>query len=222
MGCIYLITNKVNNKVYVGQTITHLNRRMSKHYTNAKCNPSVTGVDGAIKKYGKNNFTVRILCNCANDQLNDLEKFYIQKYESNNPDKGYNLTIGGEASWRYLNLNEEEVIKTYQKLKSITKTAQYYNCCHPSISDILHKNNIKVIREGHVKNIEKYWGVGHGKRAVKIIELGLNFNSIKECAQWLIQNKYTYSTNEKNICKQICKVLKNKVNSFHKLTFNYI
>ena len=36
MGFIYKITHQINNKVYIGQTITPIKQRMYKHYSNAK------------------------------------------------------------------------------------------------------------------------------------------------------------------------------------------
>ena len=89
MGFIYKITNQINNKVYIGQTITPIKQRMYKHYSNAK--KAKTGIDFAINKYGKENFLVEEICKCKNEELDDLEKFYIQKYNSYY--NGYNLTM---------------------------------------------------------------------------------------------------------------------------------
>ena len=58
MGFIYKITNLINGKIYIGQTITSISQRMNRHYTNAKTNNHATGIDGAIKKYGRENFKV--------------------------------------------------------------------------------------------------------------------------------------------------------------------
>ena len=62
MGYIYKITNKINGKSYIGQTITPIRVRMYKHYSQSKI--ATTGVDYAIQKYGRENFTVEQICKC--------------------------------------------------------------------------------------------------------------------------------------------------------------
>lgn len=101
---IYLITNNINNKVYVGQSIT-LRKRLIQHY-NLYSNPRVSkkALYQAINKYGIENFSVSILeyieCNEITEQvfkiLNKWEIYYIAKYNSFG-DGGYNETKGGEA-----------------------------------------------------------------------------------------------------------------------------
>ena len=84
MGYIYKITNKINNKMYIGQTITTIKERMYKHYSNAK--KATTGIDFAIGKYGKENFIVEEVCSCLDEDLDDLEQFYIAKFDTYNTD----------------------------------------------------------------------------------------------------------------------------------------
>ena len=102
MGFIYKITNKINGKVYIGQTITPIKNRMYKHYSQARNGKNITGIDAAIKKYGKENFEVEQILECPNEDLDLQEKFYISKY--NSFENGYNLTIGGQLSTTSLNL----------------------------------------------------------------------------------------------------------------------
>jgi len=91
-GCIYLITNPINGKVYVGQTIDY-KTRMRKHKCAAK-NPKQY-IAKAIKKYGWENFTKEILIDeVPEEDLDNLEINYIDIYNSFGPG-GYNLTKGG-------------------------------------------------------------------------------------------------------------------------------
>ena len=78
MGYIYKITNLINNKSYIGQTKNTIKIRMYKHYSKAK-QENITGIDAAIKKYGKENFIIEELCQCQNQDLDELEKFYINR-----------------------------------------------------------------------------------------------------------------------------------------------
>lgn len=76
MGFIYKITNKINGKVYIGQTIMPIKNRMYKHYSQAKNGKNITGIDAAIKKYGKENFEVKQILECPNEDL-DLQENFI-------------------------------------------------------------------------------------------------------------------------------------------------
>ncbi|MBR1645271.1 MAG: GIY-YIG nuclease family protein [Selenomonadaceae bacterium] len=91
-GVIYKITNKLNGKIYIGQTTQTLNRRIGQH----KRANSVIGQ--AIRKHGWKNFTVEVLEECDTlEQLNEREKFWIAHFDCKAP-KGYNLTDGGDGA----------------------------------------------------------------------------------------------------------------------------
>ena len=92
---IYKVTNLINNKIYIGQTVSSLEIRKSQHersysygYRNA--------FPRAINKYGKENFKWEII-DTANslEELNEKENYYIGLYQSTNRKKGYNLKCGG-------------------------------------------------------------------------------------------------------------------------------
>lgn len=90
---IYKITNKVNGKVYIGQTKNSLQYRWNQHCSPSNCRL----LHRAIQKYGKKNFTVeQIDVACDQDELNEKEQYWIAFYDSTNPEKGYNLTSGGD------------------------------------------------------------------------------------------------------------------------------
>lgn len=219
MGIIYKITNKINNKIYIGQTKTPLKERMRKHYSDAVWEKNVTGIDGAIKKYGKENFIVDILKECSDEELDFYEKKYIKKFNTFNTSHGYNLTIGGQKGTTWLGLNEEEVINKYKKLKTIKKTAEYFNCCDKTISNILHKNNIEIKHHGN-NNLIK--GVELHKKSVKIIELEKEFSSLTECAEWLIENNYSKAKSPDTARNGIRRALKKERDGYCKLHFEYI
>ena len=88
---IYVITNTINGKPYVGQTTRTLNERIFEHMHCRK-----TCIGKAIQKYGWINFSVEVVEVCDTiEQLNEREKFWIAKYNSIAPN-GYNLTEGGK------------------------------------------------------------------------------------------------------------------------------
>lgn len=73
---IYKITNKVNNKIYIGQSVNIENRyrqHMSDPFHSERCSKSPASLDHAIKTFGVNNFYYEILETCSQEQLNDRE-----------------------------------------------------------------------------------------------------------------------------------------------------
>lgn len=92
---IYKITNIVNNRIYIGQTITTLAKRWSQHTTSTKNSPMYN----AFRKYGIENFKIEIICSALEPTyLNELEQYFIKYYNSMSP-KGYNLTSGGNSAF---------------------------------------------------------------------------------------------------------------------------
>jgi hypothetical protein len=103
MGYIYLITNHINGKKYVGQTVNPIYHRWSKHIEEAYGgNKSNSLLHRAIIKYGASNFGINILEECADTELNEKEKNYIKQYNTYYTyNKGYNMTWGGEGITKY-------------------------------------------------------------------------------------------------------------------------
>ena len=90
---VYKITNKINNKTYVG---CHETYDINDGYMG-----SGTLIKRAISKYGINNFTKEIISQHNNRRsMFDEERIII---ESNNP--SYNLTVGGRGGFNYINKN---------------------------------------------------------------------------------------------------------------------
>jgi len=98
--CIYKITNLVNGKIYIGQTIKNPKDRFIRHIyeaVNKKNKKSL--VLNAIRKYGKDNFKFDIIKsgNFNRQLLDELEIHYIQLYNSTNKNTGYNILKGGNG-----------------------------------------------------------------------------------------------------------------------------
>ena len=85
---IYKITNKINGKIYIGQS-NNIKRRFLEHTYRDKL-----PIDMAIKKYGKDNFSFEILEECSLEELNEKETYWIKKLKS--LEYGYNCTVGGD------------------------------------------------------------------------------------------------------------------------------
>ncbi len=135
LGGIYKITNKINNKVYIGSSknITyrwkqHIDSLESKKHHNIKLQLD-------WNKYGYCNFTFEILEIVKNnDNLLKREQYYIDKFKSYSDELGYNITIACSEGRKIEYEAKESIKKTILKIDKIPK------------EDIeIIKNNIKLL-----------------------------------------------------------------------------
>lgn len=92
MAFIYRITNKINDKSYIGKTIQTLIERFDDHKYQSKYKD--TYFYRAIKKYGIEQFHIETICECSINDIDEKEKYYIDRYNTLAPN-GYNITVGG-------------------------------------------------------------------------------------------------------------------------------
>lgn len=111
---VYLITNKLNNKRYVGQSI-NLKKRLKKHLHLTKEERYDAPLYKAIKKYGIDNFVLEILYKTddrdfkkVRAELDEKEKYYITKYKTYGQ---YNQTLGGDAGVLGYKFTKEQIEK---------------------------------------------------------------------------------------------------------------
>ena len=111
MGVIYMLTCVPNGKSYIGKTIDE-KRRIYAHFKGYT--KQCKALHNAINKYGKENFTVKILHEgIIPELLADFEIAAIKEYNTKAPN-GFNLTDGGEGS---LNPSEETLRKRSEKMR---------------------------------------------------------------------------------------------------------
>lgn len=92
---IYAHVNKINHKIYIGQTKQKLNRRFRANGAGYK---NSTRFYNDIQKYGWDNFDHIVLIeNLTLEEANEVECFLIKKYDTINSDKGYNEALGGNG-----------------------------------------------------------------------------------------------------------------------------
>ena len=87
IGRIYIIRNKINNKIYIGKTIQTIKDRWYQHLDKwSNC----TKLKSAMDELGRNNFYIEILeDNIPYSSLDEKEKYYIELY--NSISNGYNI-----------------------------------------------------------------------------------------------------------------------------------
>ena len=92
---IYKITNKITNKIYIGQTSRTLEQRFQEHCRASRNDKYLhRSLYAAINKYGIDNFSIEEIEYCEDLMANEREKYWIKYYNSNNI--GYNNSSGGE------------------------------------------------------------------------------------------------------------------------------
>jgi group I intron endonuclease len=97
---IYKITNKINNKMYIGKSKNPASRfvRHLKISKNLSINDNhFQAIHGAIKKYGEENFVFEIIESCDSENASTKEKYWISNLKTQNKEYGYNLTSGGDG-----------------------------------------------------------------------------------------------------------------------------
>ena len=99
MGCIYMITNKVNDKKYIGLTRRPLSVRWQGHKDRAhKENPREGTISWAISKFGADTFNIQVIEEVDDlDLLSERERHWIEYYGTLTP-FGYNQNRGGSLA----------------------------------------------------------------------------------------------------------------------------
>jgi len=85
IGRIYLITNLINNKKYIGITTRTVEKRFKEHIRTSNNEKYSFLINKSIKKYGKENFKIELVKELYDTTENELlfeESFYINKYNT--------------------------------------------------------------------------------------------------------------------------------------------
>jgi group I intron endonuclease len=118
---IYLITNLINSKKYIGITKYSLEERFSQHIKRGFL------LTEAIKKYGKEKFSIELIEEVESaERVYELEIFYIKKYDTKAPN-GYNLTDGGDGifGWQPSDEYRQECSERVKELHKNKKVGMY-------------------------------------------------------------------------------------------------
>lgn len=124
MAYIYCIKNNINGKCYVGKTLKSPKERFSEHLYDAyKPTEENRPLYRAIKKYGKDNFSLHVLEECTDGLASEREIWYIKKLKTYA--HGYNATIGGDGK----QLFDHNVIKAQLEAGLSQKLITELNGC---------------------------------------------------------------------------------------------
>jgi group I intron endonuclease len=153
---VYKITNLVNHKIYIGQSIdlwTRINEGYLQKLPKQKSHNRY--IQRSWNKYGSENFIFEVVEYCDVEDLNPRETYWIEYYDSANKYKGYNIDkIGGSSRGR--KVSEE----TKRKISKATKGEN-------------NPNYGKPLSEEHKKALSEH-------RSIPVVQLDLDGNFIRE------------------------------------------
>ncbi|MEY2196817.1 tyrosine-type recombinase/integrase [Neobacillus sp. BF23-41] len=145
MGLIYKIENHINNKVYIGQTINTIQRRYNG--TSLKAiyeNMHNDHLRRAMRKYGLDNFSIEILIESDSiDDLNGYEQYYINIFNSMDPNHGYNKRDGGKNNKASTEL-KQKFSEIQTELKGIKVICVDNNKVYSSLTEAAKEYNVKI------------------------------------------------------------------------------
>lgn len=183
MAGIYKITNKLNNKAYVGQTKRNFEERWREYKYRTK-EPDYT-ILRAMYKYGIDNFDFEVLEECSVDSLNEREKYWIEELDTF--ENGYNETSGGDACHE---ISEEKRLK-----HKIISTEKYYSDENHPLRKINETGaNLKILQEWNEKRMKKVRRVSDGKIYNSIADAYRDAKTNKSTMQKHLKRKPNFNT----------------------------
>lgn len=182
--CIYIHINKINKKVYIGQTCQEPSRRW-RDGEGYKDSPRFYA---AIQKYGWNSFEHKILeDNLSCGLANERECYWIKMYKSNEELYGYNLTPGGQSYMAELWKDpsyKEKMKESFSKArkKQFQNPEQRKKRLNALTKGLKQSWNNPQWREERIKAITG----DKNPNSKKVINIETNqvFSTIKEAAKW--------------------------------------
>jgi len=112
---LYIIKNKINNKIYIGQTKTSINKRWIGHKSKANKGSKLV-IHSAMRLHGIENFNIELLDTAISlEEANQKEYHLINEYNSKCPN-GYNMVDGGNVE--FLNATEPKSKEHKEKIKN--------------------------------------------------------------------------------------------------------
>ena len=157
---VYLITNLVNDKKYVGITHNTIEHRFQEHLAKSRCKNSDWKLHRAIRKYGQDNFKLELLeDNVSKENIEERENYYINLYDSLN--HGYNMTVGGAGISGY-KFTKEQSIARVKKIITPERNAKISEALKGRPFDEEHKKKLSAsMKEFHKTHDNSFKGKQH-------------------------------------------------------------
>lgn len=206
MGEVYMISNNISQKVYIGQTLTHrknkgkyrpfgYTKRFKCHLDEARTNTKkkvCAYIFNAIRKYGREAFSVKLLERVPRQDLDDRERYYIKAFNSIFPN-GYNLTEGGKsAKCVKVNVLRDNNANVNPQWRTMPKSEETRERISWQLKQVSNMPEVQAKRSQHakdqhlIKKISKFQGVN-----IDVAEIENYIKPIKNGFKVTIQGLYT-------------------------------
>lgn len=184
MAFIYKITNDINDKVYIGKTLSSVEKRWKEHLKDSKNRRyEKRPLYSAMRKYGSKHFSIEVLEKCFTEEASDREIYWIAYFNSYK--HGYNATKGGDGK-PFVNYNTIGIFWVFNK--SVQEIQQLTGYSNSTIRDVLHRLGIDksyIVKRG---NESSYKAVNMFSKDGDFIR---SFSSITEANNY-IKSVYNY------------------------------
>lgn len=161
MGIIYKHVNKINGKIYIGQTKYDINKRVGNDPVRAYSNSKKFSND--IIRYGWDNFESFILSEVDDDLLDKEELYWINYY--NSIENGYNRIKSNQLKYlnrkptKFIDFKNPDLLELYNQGYSLPELSYIYSTNYFNINRKLKEFNLSDNRNqgylGIVKSINK-------------------------------------------------------------------
>lgn len=200
---IYCIENLINHKKYIGQSID-IEMRWRGHKSELRRSIHINDyLQNAWNKYGEDNFQFYILEECANNIMDDRERYYIMLYNTVNRDYGYNLESGGSINKTLSDYTKRKISENHADVSgennpmygvkmseySINRTLSHPNYKNRKIRG--EDNRRSSISESDAREIKKYFSDGHISYYGELIDVAEKYHTTVQVVSH-IKNGHTW------------------------------
>lgn len=188
-GFIYKITNRVNNKVYIGQTHFTIEHRFKQHIKNFNIEHRKQPLYMAFAKYGIENFNVEKIEEVECERLNEREIYWIAYYNSFK--NGYNATLGGDGKlYQWTDSQYEEMKSLYLSGFTTKKIAELFNVSAYTVVGILRSLDVKLRRNPmDMNNYEAQELINQYHTGFTLTTLATRYNTDRETIKRFLISK---------------------------------
>ena len=180
MGYIYRISNSINGKVYIGQTINDPENRWKDHKKNVKDQTINRPIVDAMRELGVDKFRIEVLIICDDESLDYIEIEMIQRYDSLVPN-GYNFETGGHFHKRASEALRKKLSQIHKKrfeqeeARAKNREAQRLAFSNPELCLKMSTVRVKLLnseagtkwKKGQSERINAFYETAKGKEAKK-------------------------------------------------------
>ena len=211
-GYIYKIWNDINDKLYIGKTLSTIEERFKEHCydkTSRKCEKRP--LYNAMNKYGEKHFHIELIEECDIDLLSQRECYWIEFYDTYH--NGYNATKGGDGRQLY---DYNLIVELYQSGLLIKEIAQQIGC-----DEFVVRNALKLAGLDTSANMTT-------KRSSPIAAYNLDgvfiqqFDSQSDAARWLIEQGIAKTDSIKHVGYAIGRVANGERKTAYKMLWKNI